>query len=103
MGKIGRAVDYEPVLLESLKDPEYAAEFINTALEEYVIDGDIKAFNLALKYLLKSQNITQVANEINISRQQIHRILAGTSKPTFDLLTSLFKGLGYQFYIKPIN
>lgn len=102
MDKHIKAADYEPILIENLKDPEYAAEFINNALEDYMIDGDVNSFNLALKYLLKAQNITQIANDIKISRQQIHRIVAGSSKPTFDLLTTLFKTLGYQFYIKPI-
>lgn len=96
-------VDYEPYLLKELQDPEYAAGFLNEALAEYIFEGDINSFNSAIKYVLKSHNISQLSKETGVSKQHIHRIISGTSKPTFDLLTRLFKSLGYQFELKPIK
>lgn len=97
------AVDFEPYFLDDLKDPEFAAGFLNVALEEYSLDGDIKSFNGAIKYVLKAQNITQMAKDIGISKQHIHRIINGQTRPTFDLLIKLFKYLGYQFKVEPID
>lgn len=100
---ISPGVDFEPYLLSRLDDPEYAAGFLNVALEEYIFDGHIESFNTAIKYVLKSQNVSQLSRETGVSKQHIHRIITGKSKPTFDLLIKLFKYLGYQFELKPIE
>ena len=97
------AVDYEPYMLKRLEDPAYAVGVLNESLESYILDGHIESFNLAIKTVLKAQNISKLSRETGISTQHIHRIITGKSKPTFDLLVKLFKYLGYQFELKPIE
>lgn len=95
--------DFEPFMLEVLQDPERSVGFLNEALESYILDGDYNSFTGAIKKVLKAHNISELSRQTGISSKHIHRIIAGTSKPTFDLLVKIFKYLGYQFELKPIN
>jgi len=93
----------EPYLLEKLKDPELAAELLNTAIDEYLEDGDTKSFIATLSYIVKAGNISQIARESEISRNQLYMIIDGKSEPTLSNLLKLFKSLGFQFEVKPIK
>ena len=66
--------DYHPYLLERLGDPEYAAVYLKTALDETLADGYRSSFSLALKNVVEAKGSKQsVANEFNISRQHLQR------------------------------
>lgn len=101
--KVPPSEDFEPFMLEKLKDPERAVGFLNIALEEYILDGDYNSFTGAIKKVLKAHNISEISRQTGISNKHIHRIISNESKPTFDLLVKLFKYLGYTFELKPIE
>ena len=97
------AESFEPYLLNKLQDPDLAAELLNTAIEEYLEDGDTKSFVATLRSLVKAGNISQIARESQISRNQLYMIIEGKSEPTLSSLLKLFKSLGFQFELKPIK
>ena len=86
--------NYEESLLEALKDPQEALAYLNAAL----IDEDQRVFLLALKDVLKAQDIdiTSFAQEANLTRQNIYRILSKAGNPRWQSLTSLLDALGLQ-------
>lgn len=94
---------FEPGFLERLKDPDYTAELLNVAIEEFYEDGDIKSFNKILGYIVKSGNLTRISKETNISRQQIYRIINSESEVSLIKTMKLLKSLGYHLQIKPIE
>lgn len=89
--------DYEESLLEALKDPQEALAYLNAAL----MDEDQRVFLLALKDVLKAQNIdiSAFAQETEITRQNIYRMLSKTGNPRWESLTSLLNALGLQVYL----
>lgn len=88
---------YEESLLEDLQDPHEALAYLNAALE----DEDRRVFLLALKDVLKAQNIdiSAFAQDVQITRQNIYRILSKTGNPRWDSLNSLLQALGLQVYL----
>lgn len=101
--KVAPSTPFEPHFLESLKDPEFSAELLNVAIEEFYEDGDIKSFNKILGYIVKSGNLSKISKDTNISRQQIYRIINSESEVSLVKTMILLKSLGYQLQIKPIE
>ena len=101
--KIPPAVDNEPYLQEELKDPEFVAEFLNVAIEEYLIDQDIRSFNAILGSIVKSGNVSQIAKRCNMSRSQIYRMIKGDCEPNFLKTLKILNALGYEFKVQPIE
>jgi probable addiction module antidote protein len=97
------AVDNEPYLLEDLKDPEFTAEYLNAAIEEFYQDGDIKSFNRILGYIIKGGNLTQVSRDTQISRQQLYRMISGECESSLKKTFTVLNALGYRFQIIPIE
>ncbi len=50
--------DYQPYLIKRLKNPEYAVMYLKAAWNETLEDGDIEAFILALKNVIKAIGFT---------------------------------------------
>lgn len=69
-----RTKNYEESLLQALKDPEEALEYLNAAL----MNEDQEVFLLALKHVLKAQgvDISAFAEEAHITRQNIYHMLS---------------------------
>lgn len=96
--------DYKTDLLKRLGDSQYAATYLKAALDETLSDGNTGAFLLALKNVVEATGSTQtVANESNISRQHLYRILSGDGNPTLDTLTSVLQAVGLTIDFKPVS
>ncbi len=86
--------DFQEFLMEKLQDPELALAYLNEALT----DEDQRVFLLALKDVLAAQggDMTAVAEEAQLNRQNLYRMLSKKGNPRWDSLTSLFDALGLQ-------
>lgn len=85
-----KSIPYQNYLIESLKNPEDAAGYLNAALE----DGDISVFLLALQNVIQAQGgISKIADKTHKSRTSLYKALSKTGNPylksTNDLLTAL--------------
>jgi len=87
-------VDYQEYLIESLRDPEQALAYLNACLE----DEDERVFLLALKDVFEAQggDMTALAKEASLNRQNLYRMLSKKGNPRWHSLTSLFDVLGLQ-------
>lgn len=101
--KIPPATDFEPYLLEQLKDPEFAAEFLNAAIEEFIIDQDIRAFNAILSSLVRAGNVSKIAEDCNMSRSQIYRMIRGDCEPNLLKILKILNAIGFQLKAHPID
>ena len=96
--------DYRTDLLKRLRDSQYAATYLKAALDETLSDGNTEAFLLALKNVVEAKSSTQaVANQSNISRQHLYRMLSGDGNPTLDTLTSVLQAVGLTIDFKPAS
>jgi probable addiction module antidote protein len=85
---------------ELLKDPEYAAVY----LEEILQNGDTELFKLALKNVASARlgNMTAVAEKTNLGRQSLYKSLSRTGNPKFDTLTKVLKASGLRLSVTTI-
>jgi probable addiction module antidote protein len=93
-----RTKNYEESLIKALKDPEEALAYLNAAL----MDEDQEVFLLALKHVLKAQgiDISAFAQETDMSRQNIYRMLSKKGNPRWDNFRSVIDAMGLQFKLE---
>jgi probable addiction module antidote protein len=89
--------DYHKLLLEQLKDMEFAAEYLNAALEE----NDETAFLTALKNVVEAQGMSKIARKAHLNRENMYRMLSENGNPRFSNLMSLVNSLGLSISIRP--
>ncbi len=80
--------DYQEDLIESLKDPKEASAYLNAAL----LDGDKKAFLLALKNVLEAQGgMTKVSERTKMNRVSLYKMLSRNGNPGFHNILQLLQ------------
>lgn len=93
------SVDYHDELIESLKDHDYAVEYLNIAIEES-LKGDIESQQLflrALKNVAEAQgNMSKLAQRAHLRRESIYRMLSGEGNPYLQSFTSLIHAMGFN-------
>ena len=95
--------DYQTDLLKRLANPEYAAQYLKAAFDETLTDGNKAAFLLALKNVVEATGAMQtVANEAQISRQHLYRMLSEEGNPTLETLTSVLQAVGMTIDFQPL-
>jgi probable addiction module antidote protein len=90
------SVSYIDGLLESLKDPEEATAYLNAALE----DGDQEVFLLALRDVAEARGLTAVAQEAQLNRENLYRMLSRQGNPQLTSLVTLLKSMGLRLAIE---
>lgn len=92
-------IDYQEWVSQELQDPKLALAYLNESLT----DDDPTVFFIALKDVLEAQggDISALAQEANLNRQNLYRILSKKGNPRWDSVTNLFDALGYQIKLLP--
>lgn len=88
---------YEEILFEILQNEQEAIAYLNEAL----LDEDPRIFLIALKDVLAARNIdiSKFAEKIELSRQNIYRMLSKKGNPRWENLTSLLQALGLHIQL----
>ena len=90
------AVPHEDWLLERLRDPELAAEYLNAALAE----GDQAVFMLALRDVAKARGgVAGVARDTGLNRVALWRSLSAEGNPELDRLNRILEATGLRLVI----
>ena len=92
-------IDYKEELLQLLQDPKEALAYLNAAL----MDEDQRVFLLALKDVLEAQggDISAVAQESQLNRENLYRMLSEKGNPKLTSLRSILHVLGLELAIQP--
>jgi len=95
-----RTKSYESGLLEELRDPAYAMEYLNAALHDEA-PGAEGRFLLALRMLAKARGVgmTQLADEAQLGRQALYRSLSEDGNPGLLTLMAVLREMGLQLSI----
>ena len=85
-----KSINYQDYLIESLKDPEEAAGYLNVALES----GDVNVFLLALRNVVEANGgVTKLSKKAHKGRTSLYKALSDTGNPylksTHDLLSAI--------------
>lgn len=82
------------------KDPAYAAELLNSILE----NGDQGELLIALRQITKAcGGVPKVAEQANLNRTQLYRTLSPTGNPELRSLSAVLKALGLRLAVQPVS
>ena len=96
---------YQDDLLKRLARPAYAAAYLKAAFDETQRDGDMEAFQLALRNVIDAHgSVQEIAEEARITRQHLHNLLASAdANPTLQTLTAVLQSVGLTLDFTPAH
>ena len=83
-------------LLEDLKDPNEAAEYLTAALE----DGSLDLFLVALRNVAEAHGMKKLAEGAQLNRESMYRMLSEEGNPQLSSLTSVLHQLGLRLSVE---
>ena len=95
MARTRKTIPYKDILTEDLKDPEYAAGYLNAVLEE----GDDAAFLVALRDVAEAYGISEVARRADLNREHVYTAQSTHGNPRLSSLSALLDAVGMKIQI----
>jgi len=92
-----KSAKFREHLIERLKDPGEAVEYLKAALEEHDMP---ELFLVALKDVAEARGIAQLAKEAHLNRENLYKILSQTGNPEFKSLYAILDALGLQLSVE---
>ena len=96
------SIDYKADLIEYLKNPEDAALYLNTALEES-LSGDETAqavFLQALRNVAEAQGtVSALAQRAKIRRESLYKITSKDGNPRMQTLSAILHAMGFGLQV----
>ncbi len=87
---------YQPELIESLRNPQEAEEYLNVALEE----EDPELFLLALRNVTEAQGgVARLAEKTKLNRESLYKMLSERGNPELKSLDVLLHALGFRLAV----
>ena len=99
--KLAVSRSHDEATVESLrKDPAFAAEYLNSVLE----DGDQEELMLALRRMSEAfGGVTKLAEEAELNVNTLYRTLSPKGNPELKSLRSLLRAMGMQLAVRPLR
>ena len=79
--------------------PDEIEDFLAENFAEYARDGDSAALLSALRIIARVKGISQLAEDIGMSRQGLQKALSGKGNPRLESINAIMRALGY--YLAP--
>ncbi len=97
------AGDYETWLINSLKKKKDATTYLQAALDEYQLDGDMEALLIAFRHIAQAQGgIAKLAEKTQLNRESLYKTLSKKGNPKLQTLGMVLKGLGFHLTISAV-
>src|SRR5437867_8070081 len=88
---------YRESLLESLRDADEAAQYLNACLE----DDDHRVFLLALRDVADARGgIRALARGTRLNRESLYRMLSRSGNPSLDSLAAVLRACGLRLAVQ---
>ena len=92
--------NYHDSLIQALKDPQEAAEYLNVALEE----GDRDMFLVALKNVAEAHGgMTKLSRRLKLNRPNLYKMLSKKGNPEIKTLTHILNNFGLRLAVIAIT
>jgi len=86
-------------LYEDLRDPSYAAAYVNEAL----LEGDEVVFKTAVADVIRARGVGKVAAAAGVNRVTVFKTLKPETRTSFTTYHSLLTACGIDFATRPIK
>lgn len=83
--------------------PDEIDAYIDEIFEEYAEVGDTAALLASLRIIAKVKGISEIANQIGITRQGLQKALSSKGNPRLENINSIMQAIGYQLMPKKIE
>ncbi len=94
----------EDVQVEYFRDhPEEIFPFIEEIFEAYAEDGDTAVLLGSLRIVAEVKGIAQLASEIGMTRQCLHKALSERGNPHLSNVNAIMHALGYRLKVEKIE
>jgi probable addiction module antidote protein len=88
--------DYRKDLIQKLKDPDYAAQYLGQVLAEQ----DRAAFMIALKDVVEAGGgMSAMSKRAGLTRPSLYEVLSRKGNPTFETLRAILEPLGLRITV----
>ena len=88
---------YRESLLESLKNPDEAAQYLNACLE----DGHPRVFLLALRDVAEAcGGIRTLSRDAHLNRESLYRMLSKSGNPSLDSLSAVLSACSLRLAVQ---
>lgn len=88
---------FNDYMMERLKDPELACNFISEAIEEH----DPEYLKVALGDIVKAYGVGDISEKSGLNRQTIYKMLSESGNPTHKNLVAILDAIGLELTVKP--
>jgi probable addiction module antidote protein len=89
---------YREALLEALANPVEAAHYLNAAF-----DDSPEMFLKALKNVAQANQMSKVAKDAGVARENLYRALSEEGNPTLGTLHSVLTAVGLKIEVSPLK
>ena len=90
----------ESALFEDLKDPDFAAAY----LEEMLAEDDVQGFLVAVRNVARANGgIKALSEATELGRESMYKALSETGNPQFVTLKDILGALGLRFSVASIK
>lgn len=93
-----RTRSYEEDLSKRLRDPKYAAGYLDAVLQDSEKDSK-ERFLLALRDVAKAYGMTKLAQDTDMAREAMYRALSENGNPELGTLTALLDAIGLRLSV----
>lgn len=94
--------NYEDSLVDSLKNPQEAAAYLNTHLEDSESDSE-DLFLMALRDVAKAYGVADIAEKAQLGRESLYKSLSAEGNPKLATLRILLKAMGLKLAVEVDN
>ena len=100
MREMGNWREYQKERLAN--DPEAAIDYLQLAVEEYLVDGDLPFFLKGLRTFIASQGgVSELSKRTGIDAETLSDALSNENAGLFDMIRTLLNSLGCRLSIEP--
>ena len=92
-----KTVKHNDWLYKQPEDPEFASEYLMAAAE----DEEPAIFLLALRKVVETRGMSQVAERAGIPRESLYRALSEKGNPRWSTLAPILRALGVKLEASP--
>jgi probable addiction module antidote protein len=97
--KLKPYASYEEGLHKRLKDPRYAAGYLNAVLQDP--EAEMTTFLLAVADVARAHGMIEVARKAELHRVGLHKMLRKKGNPEFRSILKILKAVHLGFTVQP--
>lgn len=91
-------------LIKKLKDPEYAAAYLNAILEESIESDNMGLFQTAVRDIVEANGgMKEISSKMEVGRESFYRSLSNKGKARFSTLVNAIKACGLSLEFHPAH